>query len=151
MRFFGKYPAKVDVKGRVILPAPFRHVLEAEDERRLVLRRDMFQQDCLVIYPESVWNDMQDALAARLNRWNRQHQDLMRRFVEGIEKFELDGNGRLLISKATMEAMGMGQDIIFLAVNDKIEIWDKARYEEHFSDNSLLGELLEKAMADEPM
>ena len=147
MRFFGDYPAKTDAKGRVFLPAAFRKVLEAADEKRLVMRPDLFQ-DCLVIYPESVWNQMQDALEKKLNPWNSRHQDIMRRFVAGVEKFELDGNGRFLISKRKMEKTGIGQEIIFLAVNDRIEVWDKAKYEEHFNDDLVLGQMLEEAMTD---
>lgn len=147
MRFFGDFQAKTDAKGRVFLPAAFRKVLDAEDEKRLVLRPDLFQE-CLVIYPESVWNQMQDALEAKLNKWNRQHQDIMRRFVAGVEKFELDGNGRFLINKRKMEKAGIRQEIIFLAVNDKIEVWDKEKYDQHFADENALGELIEEAMAD---
>lgn len=147
MRFFGDFPAKADAKGRVFLPAAFRKVLEAADEKRLVLRPDLYQ-DCLVLYPESVWNDMQDALESRLNKWDRRHQDIMRRFVAGVEKFELDGSGRFLINKRKMERAGISQDIVFLAVNDKIEVWDKTRYEEHFCDDGVLGELIEQTMAE---
>ena len=64
-RFIGDYGAKTDAKGRVFLPAPFRKVLEAEGEKSLVLRNDVFQK-CLVLYPESVWNEQLDALAARI-------------------------------------------------------------------------------------
>ena len=56
MRFLGNIEAKIDVKGRAFLPATFRKVLQAGGEERLVLRKDVFQA-CLVLYPESVWND----------------------------------------------------------------------------------------------
>ena len=35
-------------------PATFRKQLQAASEERLVLRKDVYQ-DCLVLYPESVW------------------------------------------------------------------------------------------------
>ena len=61
MRFVGDFQAKTDAKGRVFLPAAFRKILEAEGELELVLRRDVFQH-CLVLYPESVWNQQLDEL-----------------------------------------------------------------------------------------
>ena len=61
MRFLGNIEAKVDMKGRVFLPSVFRKVLQASGEEKLVLRKDV-HQSCLVLYPESVWNERMDAL-----------------------------------------------------------------------------------------
>ena len=99
MRFLGNIEAKVDAKGRAFLPAVFRKLLLAEGEERLVLRKDVFQA-CLVLYPESVWNEQMDALRQRLNRWNKQHQQVFRQFVSEVEILALDGNGRFLIPHA---------------------------------------------------
>lgn len=147
MRFFGNYSGKVDAKGRAFLPAAFRKVLEAEDVRRLVLRPDTTQK-CLAIYPESVWQQLEDELKQKLDMWNPLHVDLHRRFVNGGEMFELDANGRFLITKKKKERAGIRQDIMFLAVNDRIEVWDKDEYDRHFNDDADLGELIMKAMAE---
>ena len=80
MRFLGNIEAKTDPKGRAFLPATFRKILQAGGEERLVLRKDVFQP-CLVLYPESVWNTQMDAMRNRLNRWNKQHQQVFRQFV----------------------------------------------------------------------
>ena len=61
MRFLGNIEAKTDAKGRAFLPAVFRKVLQAGGEERLVLRKDVFQA-CLVLYPESVWNEQMDLM-----------------------------------------------------------------------------------------
>ena len=87
MRFIGDYTAKTDAKGRVFLPAQFRRVLEAEDEVKLVLRNDLFQ-NCLVLCPESVWNAELDDLKSKLNRYNSKHQMIWRRFVANAELVE---------------------------------------------------------------
>ena len=63
MRFLGTIDSKTDAKGRVFLPASFRKVLSTAGAERLVLRKDIFQP-CLVLYPESVWNQMLDSLRA---------------------------------------------------------------------------------------
>ena len=98
MRFLGNIEAKMDTKGRAFLPAVFRKILQASSEERLVLRKDVFQP-CLVLYPESVWNEQMDALRLRLNRWNKQHQQVFRQFVSEVEVLTLDGNGRFLLPK----------------------------------------------------
>ena len=93
MRFLGNIEAKTDAKGRAFLPAVFRKVLQASGEESLVMRKDVFQP-CLVLYPESVWNEQMDTLRKRLNRWNREHQEIYRQFVSDVELVTLDGNGR---------------------------------------------------------
>ena len=118
MRFFGDFPAKTDAKGRVFLPAAYRKVLAANGEEKLVMRRDLHQA-CLVLYPESLWNQM------------------------------LDGNGRFLINKRKMNEVGINQEVRFLAVDDTIEVWDKDVFEQHLqSQKDSLGERIQEAMSD---
>ena len=147
MRFFGDFPAKADAKGRVFLPAAYRKVLDAAGEERLVMRPDLFQE-CLVLYPESLWNQMLDAMRAKLNRWNREHQDIIRGFVAEAEMVELDSNGRFLINRRKMNVAGITQDVRFLAVDDRIEVWDKQKCEEHLAQQDTLGDKLQDAMKD---
>ena len=98
MRFLGNIEAKTDSKGRAFLPAVFRKVLQASGEENLVLRKDIFQQ-CLVLFPESVWNARVDLLKSQLKQWKPSHQQILRQFVSEAEVVSLDGNGRFLISK----------------------------------------------------
>ncbi len=129
MRFLGNIEAKTDVKGRAFLPAVFRKILQAGNEERLVMRKDVFQP-CLVLYPESVWNEQMDMMRARLNRWNRQQQQVFRQFVSDVELLTLDGNGRFLIPKRYQRMAEIEQDIKFIGMGDTIEIWSNTKAEE---------------------
>ena len=117
MRFLGTIDSKTDAKGRVFLPASFRKVLSTAGAERLVLRKDIFQP-CLVLYPESVWNQMLDSLRARLNRWNRQDQMVFRQFVSDVEPVALDGNGRFLIPRRYQQMAGIEGQVRFIGMND---------------------------------
>ncbi len=122
MRFLGNIEAKTDAKGRAFLPAVFRKVLQASGEENLVLRKDVFQS-CLVLYPESVWNDRLDMLKQQLRPWKPAHQQIFRQFVSEAEVVKLDGNGRFLISKRLQRASDISQDIQFIGMDDTIELW----------------------------
>ena len=126
MRFLGNIEAKTDIKGRAFLPVVFRKVLQASGEENLVMRKDIFQ-DCLVLYPESVWNEQMDALRQKLNRFNEQHQRIFRQFVSEVEMLTLDGNGRFLIPKRYLQAADIRQSIKFIGMGDTIEIWASER------------------------
>lgn len=148
MRFLGNIEAKTDAKGRAFLPAAFRKVLQTEGEERLVLRKDVFQS-CLVLYPESVWNEQMDQMRARLNRWNRQHQQVFRQFVSEVELLTLDGNGRFLIPKRYQRMADIEQDIKFVGMGDTIEIWSSKKADEQQMKPEEFEAALEDLMADE--
>ena len=150
MRFLGNIEAKTDAKGRAFLPATFRKVLQASGQEALIMRKDVFQ-DCLKLYPESVWNEQMDLLRGRLNRYNRQHQAIMRQFVSDAERIELDGNGRFLINKRYLQLAGISRDVKFLGMDDTIEIWAAEKTEEPFMDVDSFGQALEEVMGSEEL
>ena len=149
MRFLGNIEAKTDAKGRAFLPAVFRKVLQASGSESLVLRKDIFQ-DCLVLYPESIWNEQMDNLRGRLNRYNAQHQRIFRQFVSEVEMVTLDGNGRFLIPKRYLTMADIQQSIKFIGMGDTIEIWSSEKVEASQMDGEEFGKALESIMsADE--
>lgn len=147
MRFLGNIEAKMDAKGRAFLPAVFRKILQTASEGRLVLRKDVFQP-CLVLYPESVWNEQMDALRQRLNRWNKQHQQVFRQFVSEVEVLTLDGNGRFLVPKRYLRMADIEQDIKFVGMGDTIEIWSCQQAEKNQMNPEDFGETLEELMVE---
>ena len=148
MRFLGNIEAKIDTKGRAFLPAVFRKVLQTGGEEQLVLRKDVFQA-CLVLYPESVWNEQMDLMRQRLNRWSKQQQQVFRQFVSEVELISLDGNGRFLIPKRYQRMAAIEQDIKFVGMGDTIEIWSVQKAEEQQMTPEDFGAALEELMGVE--
>jgi len=128
IQFLGNIEARADAKGRIFVPAIFRKRLQSEGEEYLVLRKDIFQ-DCLVLYPGSVWEKEVEILRNRLNRWNREQQQLFRQFVLDAERLEMDANGRVLIPKRYLRMASIDTDVRFLGVDETIELWSKERLE----------------------
>jgi MraZ protein len=147
MRFLGSIEAKLDAKGRAFLPATFRKLLQAGGEEHLVLRKDVFQP-CLVLYPESVWNEQMDLLRQRLSRWNKQQQQVFRKFVSEVEVLTLDGNGRFLIPKRYQRMADIDIDIKFTGMGDTIEIWGQQNADEQQMNADDFGQALEQLMGD---
>lgn len=145
MRFLGNIEAKIDIKGRAFFPAAFRKELQTNSEERLIMRKDIFQ-DCLVLYPESIWNRQLDTLRSRLNRWNASHQMLFRQFISDVEIITLDANGRILIPKRFQKTIRIRQSIRFIGMDDTIEIWTQEDTEQPFMDTQQFGTEIEKIM-----
>ena len=145
MRFLGNIEAKTDAKGRVFLPAVFRKVLQTSGEESLVLRKDAFES-CLVLYPESVWNEQMDMLRQRLSRWNARQQRIFRKFVADVEVVTLDGNGRFLIPKRYLKMAQIDQTVKFVGMGDTIEIWRSTENDGPFMEAGAFGKALEEIM-----
>ena len=147
MRFLGNIEAKTDAKGRAFLPVIFRKVLQTSGEGKLILRKDVFEK-CLVLYPESVWNEQLDSLRNRLSRWNRQEWQVFRQFVSDAEIITLDSNGRFLIPKRYLKLASIDQQLMFKGVDDTIEIWSKANCEEPNLQPEEFGKTLQGIMSN---
>lgn len=148
MRFLGNIEAKTDAKGRAFLPAVFRKVLNASGEESLVLRKDIFEP-CLVLYPESVWNERMDALRKRLSRWSRRDQMIYRQYVTDVEMITLDGNGRFLIPKRYLKMANIDQQIRFTGMDDCIEIWTNGENNEPYMSAEEFSKAMEETMGME--
>ena len=96
--FLGKYEAKADVKGRVFVPSVYRKLLPDGEKERIVMRKDT-DNDCLMIYPEHIWNAKVEALQQVLDEWNPDDQLLLMQFVSDAEWFDIDSQGRILLAK----------------------------------------------------
>jgi len=146
VKFLGNIDAKTDVKGRVFIPASFRKTLQTSGNTYLILKKDVFQ-DCLILYPETVWNEELEKLRERLSVWNEEQQNVFRQFVRDVETVEIDSNGRILIPKRYLQMAGIISDVRFMGVFDRIEIWSKDRLEKTKMDAEAFKKGIEKYMA----
>lgn len=145
MRFLGNSEAKIDAKGRVFLPAIFRKQLQAASEDCLIMRKDIYQ-DCLILYPESAWNEQMNELRNCLNRWDPKHQMVFRQFVSDVEIISLDANGRFLIPKRYQKLANIFQDVRFIGMDNTIEIWSKEMADKPFMEPESFEKELERIM-----
>ena len=148
VRFLGNIEAKTDAKGRVFIPAQFRKQLQAASEDKLIMRKDVFQE-CLTLYPESVWNEDLNELRNRLNKWNATHQLIFRQFVSDVEIIVPDNNGRILIPKRYLAMADIQNEVRFIGMDNRIEIWAKEKTEQPFMAPDAFGAALEEIMKNE--
>jgi len=52
--------------------------------------------------------------------------------LNGAIQVDLDSAGRLLVPKNLMEHASLERDIVLVSAVDKIEIWDKIKYQQFF-------------------
>jgi MraZ protein len=128
--FIGRYEAKADVKGRIFIPSAYRKLLPDGLRERVVMRKDA-QNDCLIIYPEHVWTGMVEDFKSKLDEWNPTDQLLLMQFVSDAEWLDIDSQGRVLISKRNLQAIGVeNAEVLFVGMIDRFAVWSKVHYEQ---------------------
>ena len=120
--FIGDYRCKVDVKGRIILPAAFKKQMPTEQCDHFVARKDIFE-NCLVLYSLEDWNRQLEIIRKRMNTYNREHNTFLRNFFKGTAELILDSNNRLLIPKRFLDMVGAERDVVLAGQDGRIELW----------------------------
>jgi MraZ protein len=143
----GTYECKVDAKGRLLLPAPFKKQLAASLQDGFVLKRSVFQP-CLELYPMKEWNLMMQKIN-KLNRFVKKNNDFIRRFTAGVKVVEIDNLGRLLVPKDLTSFAQISKDIVLSSAVNIIEIWDKEMYEKAIDESVIdFADLAEDVMGN---
>ena len=120
--FVGNIEGRLDEKGRIFVPASYRKILAEMESKRIVMRRDT-DNECLMFYPEAVWNEKVEALRAALDEWDPEDQLILMQFMADAEYMEMDGQGRVLLQRKNLETIGAQQDVLFVGMLNRFALW----------------------------
>jgi MraZ protein len=127
--FIGEYSAKLDDKGRVVFPAPFKSLMPSDGDMRFVVKKDIFE-NCLEMYTFEEWSQQSNEVKSKLNFFNRSHAAFWREYMRDRAIVEPDSKlGRITIPRKLLESIGVKKEIVFSGNDYKIEIWAKENYE----------------------
>jgi MraZ protein len=143
--FIGEYTCKLDIKGRVMLPAAFKKQMPAGNQERFVIKKDIFER-CLVLYPIEEWERQNKLIQKKINPYNKEHNMFLRRFFKGMAELLIDSNNRLLIPKRLLDEVGVDKEVVLAGQLGKIEIWAKDQYDRIDVGNDEFAGMAEKIM-----
>ncbi len=127
--FIGEYSAKIDDKGRIVFPAPFKAILALEGEKLLVVKKDLFTE-CLELFTYHQWEKESEKVKERLNFFNKEHAAFWREYMRDRAIVEPDEKlGRISIPKQLLAQIGVNKELVFVGNDHKIEIWNKENYQ----------------------
>lgn len=125
--FSGKYYYTVDLKGRIIIPAPFREIITNHYSTKLFITNAPLDE-CLRIYPAEEWNRLNDKVRTKPSS-DKYVQFFLRRVVASAVEIELDKQGRILIPVALREDAKISSNIAIVGQVDRIDIWDRNEWD----------------------
>ena len=120
--FIGNIEARLDEKGRIFVPASYRKILAESESKRIVMRRDT-DNECLMFYPEHIWNEKVEQMRQVLDEWDPEDQLLLMQFMADAEFLEPDGQGRILLQKKNLETIGAQNDVLFVGMLNRFALW----------------------------
>lgn len=129
--FIGEYNCKIDAKGRFAFPAGLKKQLDPAAQEKFVLNRGF--EGCLVLYPQNEW-EKETARFAKLNLFVAKNRKFYRQFHNGATEVSMDAAGRLLMPKQLAVFAGITKEIVLFAYANRIEVWDKEKYDQVMDD-----------------
>jgi MraZ protein len=135
LRFRGESTNKVDAKGRVSIPAPFRRVLEAGDpvwksgeNPEMVIVYGDHRRKYLECYTIEAINEVGDQIDA-LPRGSRERKMLQAMFDGQSLPTSVDETGRLVLPAKLRNKIDLEAEAFFIAAGDTFQIWKPETYE----------------------
>ena len=125
----GKYPAKLDDKNRLFVPAKLRQEL---GERFFVTLGTNGGHRCLTIYPEAAWQRLTDNYNALSQSQRAKGPNLI--FNNAIECVP-DKQYRFALNGFLTAFAGIGREAMIVGNPGQAEIWDLNEYEAYEAEN----------------
>jgi len=131
---WGSYPARIDEKYRLKIPAKFRRDLPDTDENTFYVTSD--DGKCAQIYPIPVW----ELIAQKFQQAPRMDPAKVK-----LQKFtsyyglltQMDPQGRILIPQALREDAQIFGDVTVIGKNDHLEVWNNEVIRRDLRENPL--------------
>jgi MraZ protein len=132
-RFVSTFTNRIDAKGRVSIPAPFRAVLERD---RYVAGSGLG----IYCYP-SLDNPALDAggerlakridgLLAGLPDYSDERDELSVALYGDVQILAIDQDGRIVLPEKLRTHAGIASEVAFVGLGEKFQMWEPARFED---------------------
>ncbi len=139
--FSGSTIAKLDEKGRFVLPQEMRYGLVVDGKCEFVIGLGL--GGCLSIYKKNAIDKIIQQF--RQNQHIAKFQKFFTAFFSTLYPTECDKIGRIHLPATLKNAIGIKKELVIAGVMDKIELWPKDMYDENMRIVTETGELSKMA------
>ena len=131
-RFLSTFSGKLDGKGRLSVPAPFRGVLEADGHPGLFVHQAL---DCPAL--ECGGRRLLagiDALIERFPPYSEARDLMATALLGGSETVKLDPEGRIVLPERFKAYAGISSEAVFVGLGEKFRIFEPTRFAAHLDE-----------------
>ena len=130
-RFVSNIVLRLDAKGRVSIPAPFRSVL-ARDGFAGLFCYPALDQPAVDAGGHALLAEI-DSLIARLPTCSEQREELRVALYGRSETVNIDGEGRAVLPDELKSHAGITDAVAFVGLGHKFQIWEPQRFRAHLA------------------
>lgn len=126
--FFGTFENKVDRKGRVSVPAPFRQILATSAFQGIIAFRyhaPRAMEACSLEFMERL-----DQGVSNFDLFSEEHDDLAFNIFAESHQLPFDGEGRVILPAALLAITGIADRAAFVGKGPTFQIWEPAALED---------------------
>lgn len=118
---------KIDGKGRVSVPAPFRQALALQGASHFYCFQS-FNQKALEAFGPTLMDKIESRIG-ELDPFSEEYDTLVRCILGGSIELSFDGEGRIKLPQSFLDYAGIGESVAFVGMGLKFQLWDPATYE----------------------
>lgn len=129
-RFVSTFTNKIDAKGRVSVPAPFRAVLERDGYKAGggIYCYPSLDAPALDAGGERLASKI-DALLADLPDYSDERDELSVALYGDVQLLTIDGDGRIVLPEGLRDHAGIAKQVTFVGLGEKFQIWAPEEFE----------------------
>jgi MraZ protein len=143
--FYGEYSHTLDKKGRIIIPARFRDVVQEMCIEKFYITRGL--DECLFMFAESEWKS-QESKFKTLPFTKQKARQFNRLFFSGAVEAVPDKQWRILVPGYLKSYAKLSKNIVIAGVSTRIEIWDKDKWNEFYKSSKANYEQIAEKLMD---
>lgn len=147
-RFVSSYGFRLDAKGRVSIPAPFRAVLLRDGFEGLYIHPSLEAQ-ALDAGGQGLLSEI-DQLIGTLAPFSDERDHFSTALYGLSEILKLDSEGRVMLTESLKTHAGIRDAVTFVGLGHKFQIWEPDRFAAHLSDARAKVKALKKELGATP-
>ena len=124
--FLGTHINRIDAKGRVSIPAPFRAGLRAVDGDAAavgLILRPSHTHPCIEAWPVTTFQRLASPLDT-LDPFSEAHDDLAAALFADALPADADKEGRIVLPEALAAHAGVSGSVVFMGLGHIFQIWE---------------------------
>jgi MraZ protein len=119
--FVGEHIAKIDDKGRIVLPAAFKKALGEMKLEFVVVEKNKLNK-CLDIHTEDTWKKNVKQFKKKLDSLNPMHDKLLQLYYQNFTRVGVAANGRINIPNGFLEFADLEKNVKFIGMSTTIRM-----------------------------
>jgi len=146
MLLTGTYQRTLDEKLRLALPKSLRELLKAEKQLVLTPGTD----GSLSLFPGTAFSELAAKLASR-SPTGHEVRAFSRLLYAQSHSVDLDSQGRIRLPAELARLANLEGDVVLLGVGDRVELWNRSRWEAYLAElQPQYDRLAEAAFSEQP-